>query len=348
VFNFPAGTDYRRVAREVTAGNFPPPSERDLKLGAQFDPLVMRALRTEKGERYQSAEELRDEIQQHLYRMNPTISADALSVFTRELFAEEMDGDRTMLRSLSQTDVAPFRTEVHDASSHTVSYALAGLPVAAKQSRPVLVPPKGPPTRRLSAIEQAAEHDNHLPPVSQTMMVPRSWRWIYALAIGAVVLVGGVATAWLLRSPPRALTSPDAGRPDARRRDGRRPDVAPIPRSPDARLLAAAPDAAVPEPDGRLTFAPDPVHKKTKLRKKHKRHKVVKAEISTAAVQKKFKMVRQEYQQFTRSYGHLLDTEWQQILFANTYGNMDENKYRKLNDMLDSLRRRMKKVREGG
>jgi hypothetical protein len=27
---------------------------------------------------------------------------------------------------------------------------------------------------------------------------------------------------------------------------------------------------------------------------------------------------------------------------------MDENKYRKLNEMLDSLRRRMKKVREGG
>jgi serine/threonine-protein kinase len=361
VFNFPPGTDYRHVAREVTAGKITPPSDRDPKLTTRFDMLVMRALRTDPRERYQTAEELRVEVQQHLYAMNPTISADALARFVQGLFAEELGSDRSMLRSLSQTDVAPFRSEVHDASSHTVSYALAGLPVAVQQSRPghvgaappsgVSPPgmPKGPPTRRLSALEQAAEHGDHLPPVSQTMMVPRSRRWIVALAAVAAVLVGGAAV-WLLRSPPeKPATDPGAGHLDARRPDARRPDAEAASRpSPDARTLAGTPDAAA-EPDGRLTFAPEHVHKKAKPRRKHKRHKVVKAaEISATAVQKKFKQVRQEYQQFTRSYGHLLDTEWQQILFANTYDNMDENKYRKLNEMLDSLRRRMKKVREGG
>jgi len=65
-------------------------------------------------------------------------------------------------------------------------------------------------------------------------------------------------------------------------------------------------------------------------------------------MQKKFQLVRQEYQKFTRSYGQRLESEWQQILFTNTYGKMDENKYQHLNDMLDRLRKHMKQIRSKG
>jgi hypothetical protein len=132
-------------------------------------------------------------------------------------------------------------------------------------------------------------------------------------------------------------------------------------------ILAPEPDSGLP-----LTFSPETVTRSTpreennggkgkkgrdlkplknprkKIRVKHKakaaKPKAPKS-ISTAMVQEKFRMVRLQYTKFTRSYGKLLDEDWQKILFANTYGNMDENKNRRLNEMLDELLRKMKQVR---
>jgi eukaryotic-like serine/threonine-protein kinase len=382
VFNFPANVDHRQVAREVTAGHIPPPSERDMKLSDRFDKLVMRALRTEKSERYQSAEELRDEVQQHLYAMNPTISADDLAAFLQVNFHDEIETQRHMLSSLSQTDVEPFRAELNDASSHTVSYALAGglLTASGGDVRPELRPPAaaGPvapapavaaparpvqrrtlATRRLSGAEQQAAmgtvEAGELP-VSQTLAVPGR-RWLYPVLAGVAVLaMGGVAAVVAMHRPGDGSGSAIAGsgssglvtrpRPD---RAAVRIDAAPV---ADA---AAAVDGAPVDGGPHLSFPPETVHQtepkdqKVHGKTKKKRPPKKKAEpISPAAVQAKFRQVRTEYLQFQRSYGKLLDGEWQQILFANTYGNMDESKYERLNDMLDDLRRRMKKTRDGG
>ncbi len=391
VFSFPPGADYRQVAREVTAGNIALPSERDLKLTARFDRLVMKALRTEQGERYQSAEDLRDAIQQHLYAMNPTISADYLGAFMREVFLDEMATDRHMLRSLSQTDVEPFLSQISDASSHTVSYALAGgllnpgsisgsgAGLAAleppRQAAPALDPlarehtgPRRPAdreprprprlaTRRLSENEQAAalRADSGLRrqlPVSETFAVPPPRRWLYsAVVVATLIAVGGIAAAilrWSSKTDPRgqARRHPEAGgvaarRPDARPRPA--PDLGAVDRA--ARDAGVGGDAADASDGGvHMVFPKETVH----LTKKTKKGKKKAPEVSPAQVQAKFKQVRAEYLQFTRSYGHRLDHEWQQILFSNTYGNMDQTKYQRLNDMLDGLRRQMKAVREGG
>jgi hypothetical protein len=410
LFSFPPNVDYRQVAREVTAGSFRPPSERELKLGDEFDNLVMRALRTEKNERYQTAEEFRDAVQQHLYRMNPSISADALAVFVGELFKDEIETDRHTMRSLSQTDLQAFRSELMDASSHTVSYALGGLLSQTSGSGLLLVPPASvgkagrapgapprlpstgpelpalplepPPktgaagrpapvagrpkasgTRRLSDEEQRAaskveQSGGHT--VSRTLAVPLSRRWLVSGGLGLLGLVGiGVAAALVIPrldgSSPRDASPPA---PDGSRLlVGGRGDrgAVGLPAAPDARVAVASrpaePDAgaaSAPTPDQgpQFVFKPEVV-KIRKLKKKPGAKKVKPREISPVQVQQKFRQVRGEYQAFTRSYGRRLDPEWQQILFANTYGNMDQGRYQRLNDMLDTLRRRMREVREG-
>ncbi len=404
LFNFPPNVDYRQVAREVTAGNFAPPSERDLKLGDAFDKLVMRALRTEKGERYQSAEEFRDAIQQHLYRMNPTISADALAAFVGELFRDEIETDRHTMRSLSATDLQAFRDELQDASSHTVSYALGGvlsqtsgsgllvvpppklapparlpstgpelpaLPPASPAARAALPPrPKASGTRRLTEEEQRAaskveQSGGHA--VSKTMAVPLSRRWLLSGVLGLAAVVGiGVALALVVPRLGGSPPGPDAGAGSAssagtgsgpgsgavvtrsvdRGAIALRPDAAPTSQASVAPDAAAAASAPAPDGGSPMVFRPEVVKIRKVAAKKKKAVKKA-AEVTPTQVQQKFRQVRGEYQAFTRSYGRRLDHEWQQILFANTYGNMDQGRYQRLNEMLDALRRKMREAREG-
>jgi serine/threonine protein kinase len=379
LFNFPPGTDYRRVARDVTAGKIDPPSDRDLNLTDRFDNLVLRALRTSQDERYQSAEEFRDEVQQHLYAMNPTISADTLAAFMRELFAEEIEDDRQMLRSLSQTDMEPFRTELSDGTSHTVSYALAELwtaggqpalaPGAARNGGPAEAVVVAPAAQRAAEVEQRPTGERSVR--SYTVMVQQRRRTYLLLGATLAFLVAvGVVLGLVLRGQPE---------PAATRVVDASPKLAVRVRI-SADSAASPTGAATPDKGVHLTFAPDPVHhsepdaggpdllaapapkKVIVKRRPYKRrrprpsgHRKAKAKqvakprpISSAMVQKKFTQVRREYSSFKKSYGHLLDSEWQKILFANTYGNMDENRYLRLDAMLDDLRQRMKRVKERG
>src|SRR3954466_6680467 len=63
LFLFPEGADYRQIARMVTQGKFKKPSERDPRLDPGLDPIVMKAVASNKEDRYQTAEEFRDGIQ---------------------------------------------------------------------------------------------------------------------------------------------------------------------------------------------------------------------------------------------------------------------------------------------
>ncbi len=428
LFNFAAGVDYRRVAREVTAGKHVPPSERDLKLTDQFDALVMRALRTDPGERYQSAEELRDEVQQHLYTMNPTISTDALAKFIQQIFAEEIEANRQMLASLSKTDMAQYRTELNDASTNTVSYALAGMwslpdegqPGPAGFPLPGALPPSGeaaalppsgevvalpysggtgPGTRRLSDVEQAvAINELDRSGTAFTVLATQRRRTALLLVATLSVLVAvGVGVGLSLRGglvassdPPAAdsRAAPTVGASSAKEASASASTAdhgLASPAASDSAVVAAvttvdaggvASADAAPEPrkdaDVQMTFEPEHVTKSAKAivakrskllrqrrlrRARMARRRAAKQRsagskrprsISTRMVQRKFRQVRQEYMRFKRSYGGQLDSYWQRILFANTFGNMDENKHQRLNSLLDNLRRRMKQMGKGG
>src|SRR5690606_9675582 len=87
--------DYRALAKKVTKGEHPLPSETDPVL-APYDDLVATALRPKSEDRYQSAAEFRDAIQHALVAVNPTISTDQLGAYMRALFAEEMLAQREL------------------------------------------------------------------------------------------------------------------------------------------------------------------------------------------------------------------------------------------------------------
>jgi serine/threonine protein kinase len=85
--------DYRALARKVAKGDHKLPSELDPMLEI-YDDLVATALQPQSDDRYQSAAEFRDAIQQALVAVNPTISTDALGGYMRELFNDEMTAQR--------------------------------------------------------------------------------------------------------------------------------------------------------------------------------------------------------------------------------------------------------------
>jgi serine/threonine protein kinase len=135
--------DYRSLARKVARGEFPLPSHVDRQL-APYDELVVTALRPRLEDRYQSAAELRDAIQQCLVAVNPTISTDQLGAYMRDLFADEMAAQRELHERIASAHLADFQEQFHTQTISTVSFALAQLP---------LQPPDatGPVVRHLAA-----------------------------------------------------------------------------------------------------------------------------------------------------------------------------------------------------
>ena len=147
--------DYRALAKKVAKGEFPLPSEIDKAL-LPYDDLVATALRPRPEDRYQTAAELRDAIQQGLVAINPTISTDQLGAFMRELFAEEMTAQKELHERVERAHLEDFQDQL--TKQQTVSFALAQgvkapeLPPARPKRSTAPPPPRHPtaPTDILS------------------------------------------------------------------------------------------------------------------------------------------------------------------------------------------------------
>ena len=155
--------DYKTLARKVARGEHPMPSDLDPAL-ATYDDLVATALRPKAEDRYQSAAEFRDSIQQHLVAVNPTISTDQLGSYMRELFAEEMTAQKELHERVAKTHLSDFHDQLTSQTTSTVSFALGG-PIEIQRPRsstshPVLPPivPQGtnPPNRNSPAFDTQA------------------------------------------------------------------------------------------------------------------------------------------------------------------------------------------------
>ncbi len=160
--------DYKTLARKVARGEHPMPSECDPSL-ALYDDLVATALRPKSEDRYQSAAELRDSIQQHLVAVNPTISTDQLGSYMRDLFAEEMQAQKELHERVAKTHLSDFHDQLTSQTTSTVSFALGGpievqrprTPTRQQQAHPVpAVPPpnehRTPPNRNSPAFDTQA------------------------------------------------------------------------------------------------------------------------------------------------------------------------------------------------
>ncbi len=122
--------DYRALARKVAKGEHALPSEVDPAL-APYDDLVATALRPTSDDRYQSAAEFRDAIQQCLVSVNPTISTDQLGSFMRDLFMDEMTAQKELHERVAKAHLADFQEQLTTQTVSTVSFALMNMPLPA-------------------------------------------------------------------------------------------------------------------------------------------------------------------------------------------------------------------------
>jgi len=104
LFSMPEGGDYKEVARAVTQGRHALPSHRDPRL-YDFDPIIVKALAVDVKKRYQSAEELRDDVSVALARVNPTITGDKLGQFVARIFGDEMAEERNVLAAATALEL---------------------------------------------------------------------------------------------------------------------------------------------------------------------------------------------------------------------------------------------------
>jgi serine/threonine-protein kinase len=326
LFQFPDGGDYRQIARMVAQGKFLPPSQRDPQLDREFDPIVMKALATQKDARYQTAEELRDALMVKLSQMNPTISADALAHFMRGLFREEISEEHQLVASLKAVDVAPYQEELTQATAqHTVTFARAG--VARLAGRP-------------STGDQRAVTDQALGN-SQ-----RRGLQIAAVLLGAV-LVGGVVGLVAVRARRLpTVVAPRVAAPAAAA-----PSVSPLPPPSPSEPTPSPPEPAALRPEPVVTPllpapSPKPAHKQVRRRRPAAVELASRRSPSPAAVQTKFKTVKKEYSTFKSQYGSVLEERWNAIASEITFGKAD--KFDKVDAMLDALRREMARIRSGG
>ncbi|CAN5575121.1 hypothetical protein BH11MYX1_BH11MYX1_22740 [soil metagenome] len=165
--------DYRALAKKVAKGEHMLPSEVAPQL-APYDDLVATALRPKAEDRYQTAAEFRDSIQQCLVGVNPTISTDQLGSYMRDLFAEEMTGQRELHERIAKAHLEDFQDQLTTQTGTTVSFAFANLPLQAPLDavpRPPLMPARGrtptiqPPPRDPTAPTDLLPQQTLPPPI---------------------------------------------------------------------------------------------------------------------------------------------------------------------------------------
>ncbi len=338
--------EHRENVRRIVLDPVVPPSQRVSGLDPRLDDILLRAVAKSPEDRFQKASEFRDAIQRVLSDLNPTISVDDLAEFLRQLFEDELEQDRAIVRQAHATDLAPYREELDGGIEATVSYAVTNI----WESRS---PEELPPPPVAGSITTTSSVSGASAPV----LVRRS-RLPLVAALGAAALGLVIVVAVLLRGssgpaskvvrveprpevrpePTRAVSAPrvvplaqDAGaRP---RRPRRRPRARPRVRlarrvRPRRTRVQTARPAARPEPR--------PVD--------------IQAEI--ARLGRKFRRVQAEYATFKARYGGVLEKRWENLRGYATWGMAREKDkarwVRRMEAKLNAFRRAMARVRQGG
>jgi serine/threonine protein kinase len=329
--------DYRALAKKVSKGEHAMPSDTAGEL-APYDDLVATALRPRSEDRYQSAAEFRDAIQQCLVAVNPTISTDQLGQYMRDLFADEMTGQRELHDRIAKAHLADFQEQMHTQTISTVSFAMAQLPLQA--------PPEGnpPPVPRAKGRSTAQNHAIPAAPVLDDLELadgtgtsvreqpPEKRRTALALALLAGIAVIAVVAFAMTRG---SKTEPDKVADTTK---DKRITFEPIetkqppPPPPQKTTVVAPPEV---KDAGSAAVAPpikkDPPIKKTTVRVRKdepKKVETAKPGLTREAVGAKFSATSRQYEAYKTKNGMQLDREWNEltsfIQFKMTAENLDD------------------------
>ncbi len=329
--------DYRALAKKVARGEHQLPGDLDPAL-APYNDLVATALKPRPEERFQTAAELRDAIQQCLVAVNPTISTDQLGSFMRQLFSDEMTAQRELHDRVAQTHLEDFEEAFHTQNTATVSFALGNLPGAAPEpERPrTRTPPRMPaqpaPSSSSSSSRRAAASDLDLADGTGALpddldIPPRSRRGLWLSLLLVVAAAGGIVVALFARrsdtpSASRARANPPitfeaivepvddaAVTPPPAERDAAIVVAVEIDAGPRVRRTNPRDIRRDPRPDARTDSSPKP-------------------ELTRAQVAAKFSATSREYEAYKAQNGMRLDREWNELAsfvqFKMTSDNLDD------------------------
>lgn len=330
-------SEFRALAKRVLRGEHPLPSDVEPTL-VPYDSLVAKALHPRPAERFDSAQDLRHELQSTLVQLDPIISSDVLGELMRGLFADEMEAQRRLASHALATDLRVWEAELSGQSSATVSFARA--------SRVIAIPDQAaPPPPPVADAPLPPELDD--PPIRQhtALTTHRQRRKAWLIVLGSVVLlaVGVLMTMFLVPGPTiparETLAAGSAEASDAGAGDIP-VDAAALPRSspPDqpsgdevsgAATGEKAADTAEPRPSTRSPESPVSTGQAEQAPGRSRQPaldgSVTKRSVRTD-VEAKFRAVAREYGDFKKHYGGRLEAEWsdlaQEVQFRQASSNL--------------------------
>ncbi|HVK74325.1 MAG TPA: serine/threonine-protein kinase [Kofleriaceae bacterium] len=344
--------DYRALARAVVKGEHRLPSHFDPTL-APFDDLVARTLRPKPEERYQTAAELRDAIQQALVALNPTISTDGLAAFLRDLFAQEMASQRELLDRAAAAHLSDFEHQLTTQSVATVSFALANMPLYAPPTQ--MVPRIGRRPSPQSVVVAGMTGDGA---TAQRRRRRRSVAAIVGfaaagLAVGLAIALtrdrgptpagaaGSAATVAAGASGPAAPLAVAALAVDAGAAAPTRPSVA----AGDDEIEMDVAVVAPPQPERRAPERGDRVErpKRPAVRadRPEPRPDQLAAAPDAATLRAKFQAASREYRSYKERNGMRLDAEWTDLASMVAYLSTPEKRIA-FDKKIDRFRARMR------
>lgn len=334
--------DYRALAKKVAKGEHKMPSEVDKSL-APYDDLVATALRPKADDRYQTAAEFRDAIQQALVAVNPTISTDRLGSYMRELFQHEMTAQRELHDRVAKAHLEDFQDQLTTQTGTTISFALANMPLQAPPDAPRLgvratptprprpptlptdilpqQPPQPPPIPTAAIPTQElslADGTGAVPPEELSLPVQKKAKSPVVLIALAALAIAGVAVGIAVK-----------------KKGGRGEEPAQVAKvDPPKQIIveSIAPDDQIPLPPKKVdppkqvdppkkieqVQAPPPPRDKkkhtTKVETKPKEtQQVAKPDLTREVVISKFRQAKAAYDAYKRKNGSRYDQEWNDL-----------------------------------
>jgi eukaryotic-like serine/threonine-protein kinase len=365
--------DYRALAKKVAKGEHKMPGEVD-RILAPYDDLVATALRPKPEDRYQTAAEFRDAIQQALVNVNPTISTDQLGSYMRDLFQHEMTAQRELHERIAKTHLEDFQDQLTTQVGSTISFALANLPLTAPPEPPKLPSPRSsgpiaslsrprPPTTPTEILNQKPSLATSVVPTTELALADgtgaiepedieditprRSKKALVIASVAAVLAIGVVAFAMMRDDKPARATNAVAVAPKPAIHVE---TIPPEEQAPPAVKMTATVKAIDPVDKPAVDKTPKAPDKKHDKRVDKKRDKkvvaetpkatpAVKTELTREAVAAKFRAVKQAYDSYKQKNGGRFDQEWNDLASYVQYHSTElEEVARRIDSFKSKLR----------
>lgn len=106
------------ILQKVREWNPPPPSAANARISSRLDTIVMKAIEKDPDNRYQTADEMREELEAYLHAEKPSKSLMDLGLFMRALFKDDIQSEMPELLELYEGSIEaidPFEMETAEA-----------------------------------------------------------------------------------------------------------------------------------------------------------------------------------------------------------------------------------------